>query len=120
MTFRQLLLHNLRFHWRGNLAVCLGVAVGAAVLTGALLGGDSLRGSLRERTEQRLGWIDHVLIAARFFREDLAAELAKTDSATGIAPAILLQGSATTPGALRAGRVTVLGVDERFWLDGLS
>lgn len=46
MTFGRLLLRNLRFHWRGNLAVLLGVAVGTAVLTGALLVGDSLRGSL--------------------------------------------------------------------------
>ena len=49
MTFASLLLRNLRFHWRGNLAVFLGVAVGTAVLTGALLVGDSLRGSLLKR-----------------------------------------------------------------------
>ena len=48
MTLGRLLLRNLLFHWRGNSAVVLGVAVGTAVLTGALLVGDSLRGSLRE------------------------------------------------------------------------
>ena len=47
MTFGRLLWRNLWFHWRGNLAVLLGVIVGAAVLTGALLVGDSLRGSRR-------------------------------------------------------------------------
>src|SRR5436309_2371672 len=30
MTFTRLLLRNLFFHWRGNLAVALGVAVGSA------------------------------------------------------------------------------------------
>ena len=39
----------------GNLAVLLGVAVGTAVLTGALLVGDSLRGSLRDRALRQLG-----------------------------------------------------------------
>ena len=47
MTLKRLRLRNLLFHWRGNLAVFLGVVVGTAVLTGALLVGDSLRGSLR-------------------------------------------------------------------------
>jgi hypothetical protein len=33
MTPFRLLLRNLLYHWRGNLAVFLGVVVGAAVLT---------------------------------------------------------------------------------------
>ena len=46
---------SLSFHWRTNLAVTLGVAVGTAALTGALLVGDSMRGSLREVALGRLG-----------------------------------------------------------------
>ncbi len=68
MTPLRLLLRNLVYHWRANLAVFLGVVVGAAVLTGALLVGDSLRGSLRDLTLRRLGWVDEALIASRFFR----------------------------------------------------
>ena len=59
-----------------NLAVACGVAVAAAVLTGALLVGDSMRGSLRRLTLDRLGRIDEVLLADRFFRAKLADELA--------------------------------------------
>ena len=77
MTPFRLLLRNLLYHWRGNLAVFLGVVVGAAVLTGALLVGDSLRGSLRDLTLQRLGWVDEALIGGRFFREKA------TDGLTG-------------------------------------
>ena len=51
--FRWLLVRNLLYHWRGNLAVLLGVTVGTAVLTGALLVGDSLRGCL-EGAESRV------------------------------------------------------------------
>ena len=75
MTPFRLLVRNLLYHWRGNFAVFLGVVVGAAVLTGALLVGDSLRGSLRDLTLQRLDWVDEALIGGNFFREEAAAGL---------------------------------------------
>src|SRR5262249_1737801 len=98
-----------------NLAVLLGAAVGTAVLTGALLVGDSLRGSLRDLTLRRLGWVDEALVTGRVFREALAKDLDAT-------PAIMLQ-AAATPGHSRrawgrAGRVMLLGVDQRFWPAG--
>ena len=112
----RLLLRNLLWYWRGNLAVLLGVAVGTAVLTGALLVGDSLRGSLRALALEQLGWVDSALVASRFFREDLAWEI----PATNVSPAILLQGSAATSGPEPAHvhKVTILAVDERFWPGG--
>src|SRR4051794_23024786 len=69
MTFTRLLRRNLRFHWRGNLALLLGVAVGTAVLTGALLVGDSLRGSLRDRALRQLGWVEEAMVSGRFIRQ---------------------------------------------------
>jgi len=117
MTFARLLVRNLLYHWRGNLAVFLGVALGTAVLTGALLVGDSLRGSLRELTLDRLGWVEEAMVPGRFFRESLAHELPVGRSD----PAILLSGSAanaqTGDQARRVGGVTVLGVDANFWED---
>src|SRR5208282_4438885 len=94
MTFTRLLLRNLLWHWRGNTAVLLGVAVGAAVLTGALLVGDSLRGSLRSLALDQLGWVESSLVAPRFFREELVKELPVTKDC----PAILLSGSASSTG----------------------
>ena len=79
MTLGRLLLRSLFYHWRGNSAVLLGVAVGTAVLTGALIVGDSLRGSLRALTEQRLGWVDQAMVTGRFFRDELAALLALSE-----------------------------------------
>jgi putative ABC transport system permease protein len=101
------LLRNLFYHWRGNLAVLLGVAVGTAVLTGALLVGDSLYGSLKERTLEQLGWVDQALVSRRFFREELAHALPAE-------AVVLLQGSISVPSGARS-RATVLGVDGRFW-----
>jgi putative ABC transport system permease protein len=111
MTIRRLLLENLLYHWRGNLAVLLGVVVGTAVLTGALLVGDSLRGSLAELSLRQLGWVDQALVGGRFLREEHANTLA----AEKRSPAIVLQGAATAAGGRRAGRVTILGVDSSFW-----
>ena len=42
LTLRSIPVRNLFHHWRGNLALLLGVAVGASVLTGALFVGDQL------------------------------------------------------------------------------
>jgi len=114
LTFTGLAARNLRYHWRGNLAVLLGVAVGSAVLTGALLVGDSLRGSLRAKAERQLGGVD----AAAFLPRPIRAAVA--DGLPGkTAPVLLLPGSVQKdvpgdPTAPYLGRVTILGVDERF------
>ena len=121
MTKLRLLERNLLYHWRGNFAVFLGVVVGAAVLTGALLVGDSLSGSLHDRVLQRLGWVDQSLVTNRFLREQVAAAL----TADRKSPAIILQGSVSTgPNdsasgsgqkfARRLGGITILGVDESW------
>jgi putative ABC transport system permease protein len=110
MSGGRLLVRNLCYHWRGNLAVLLGVAVGAAVLTGALLVGDSLRGSLRHRTLAQLGGVEQALVAGRFFREELADKL----GAAHAAPVIVLRGAAATD-KQRVNQVTIYGVDRRFW-----
>jgi len=47
MTKFHLILRNLVYFRAANLAVALGMAVATAVLTGALMVGDSVRGSLR-------------------------------------------------------------------------
>jgi ABC-type lipoprotein release transport system permease subunit len=111
MNGTRLLVRNLFYHWRGNLAVLLGVAVGSAVLIGALLVGDSLAGSLKALTLDQLGWVDEAMVTGRFFRQELAKEL----PAERISPVILLQGSARKDKNPPIGKVTVLGVDQRFW-----
>jgi len=108
-------LRSLTYHWRVNLAVLLGAAVGAAVLTGALVVGDSVRGSLRDLTLDRLGRIDTALAANRFFREALASDLESDGSIDTAAPAILMRGSAIhAESRARASKIAILGVDSRF------
>lgn len=110
MRFETLYRRSLVFRWRTHLATALAVAVAAAVLTGALLVGDSMRGSLRGLALDRLGRIDHALVSERFFREQLAAELPGD-----ACPVILLRGGVEhAESNRRVGRVNVLGIDERF------
>src|SRR5947208_13082715 len=101
----RLLLRTLSYHWRGNAAVLLGVLVGSAVLTGALLVGDSLRGSLRDRALRQLGDVDYALVAPRFFRKEVENDL-KVDGAV-VHAGLMLRGSANA-GDKRLNGVTVI------------
>jgi putative ABC transport system permease protein len=91
-------LRTLIHHWRIHLAVMIGAAVACTVLAGALLVGDSVRGSLRELTLDRLGSIDHLLVSSRFMRQTLAEELAAdpafAEKHDALAPLVILRGSA--------------------------
>ena len=120
---------SLSYFWRIQLAVLLGAAVATAVLTGALLVGDSVRGSLRDLTLDRLGGIDYALVSERFFREELSTDLShKLEGETQLhretVPAILLNGTAVNPKTkARASRVQIQGIDGRFtslWTDAIS
>ncbi|MBX9581997.1 MAG: ABC transporter permease, partial [Gemmataceae bacterium] len=121
LTLPRLVLRNLRYHWRADLAVLLGVAVGSAVLTGALLVGDSLRGSLRARAERQLNDLDAVAVFRRPVRAGIANGLPGRTT-----PALLLQGSARRvragddPDAPSLGRVTVVGMDRRALRPGAT
>ncbi len=113
------ILRALWHHRWTSLAVAAGAATATAVLTGALVVGDSVRGSLRDLTLERLGGIDHALIGQRFVRQELIDEIAADASLTPhldhAAPAILLRGSIEHAELhTRASDVGVQGIDERF------
>ena len=114
-----LLRRDLSHYWRTSLAVTVGAAVACAVLTGALIVGESVRGSLRDLTLERLGGVDHAMAGMRFVPEDTAERLAAdgefAETFAAAAPAILLQGSALhADKKTRATEVGLQGVDQRF------
>lgn len=109
MRLSTLLARNLAWYWRTNLAVVCGVATAVAVLGGALVVGESVRGSLRDLVLARLGGVDYVVSRPGFFREALA------ESVPGAAPAIVLEALVShEPSGRRASRVPVYGIDSRF------
>ncbi len=115
MRTATLVRRNLAYFWRTNIAVVLGVATAVAVLAGALVVGDSVRASLRDLALNRLGRTDTVVSAANFFREELAADLARGERFRAC-PLIAFEGLVTHESSgRRASGVQVYGVDERFW-----
>lgn len=123
MTGLGIVWRSLWHHRRIHAAVALGALAATAVLTGALLVGDSVRGSLRQLTLDRLGRIDEVLVGDHFFRGALAAELADESAfkehyelAAGaiVFPAASVQTEGREGKRLAAG-VQVLGIEPSFW-----
>jgi putative ABC transport system permease protein len=115
-----LILRGLTYYWRTNLAVVVGVATAVAVLAGALLVGDSVRGSLRDLVVGRLGKTDYVVASTGFFREQLAADLRKEPEAgqtlSSVVPLVVANAVVSVQETGRkAGQVRVYGVDDRFW-----
>src|SRR2546428_1824822 len=120
MNAVTLVKRNLTHYWRTNLAVILGVATAVAVLSGALLVGDSVRASLRDLALARLGKTDLAVTSSAFFRERLADDLRSHDqfaaNFNGACPIIALEAVVTRDeNNARAGGVRIYGVDERFW-----
>jgi putative ABC transport system permease protein len=123
MTAVQYILASLRQYRRVHFAVAAGVAVATAVITGALLVGDSMRGSLRDLVLQGLGRVDTVLIAEHPFHAGLASELLAAPEVEShfreAVPLLLTTGAATSRDdsgeARRATGLSVYGVTEEFW-----
>jgi hypothetical protein len=120
MDPRRLVLKSLTYYWRTNVAVILGVATAVAVLAGALLVGDSVRGSLRDLLLRQLGRTNRVVVSTGFFREALADDIQHDDrfalQVEAICPLIVVQGQVTDQASgRRRSRVNVYGVDDRFW-----
>jgi putative ABC transport system permease protein len=114
MSRFRLILRNLRYFKGVNLALVIGMAVATAVLTGALMVGNSVQASLGDLARQRLGRVDDALIARRFFNQSLAERLAADPQLAKryqIAPAVLLNGGAAKADeSVRAGDVRVNAV----------
>ena len=121
MSLWRLIRRSLQHYWRMQLAVMLGVAIATAVLTGALIVGDSVRGSLRFLALDRLQDIDFALVGDRYFDTRVVDELLLhpdfVDRFDRAVPVSLLP-NVTVQRARRSERATnvlLVGADERFW-----
>ena len=100
---------SFKYFWQIHLTVALCTAVATGVLAGALIVGDSVRGSLRSLTTERLGTIQHGLLADHFFQPELL-------NRQNTVPAILLNGTVVAPQTqTRASKVNIIGITEDFF-----
>lgn len=115
MNAFRLIIRSLVHYRRTGLVIVFGIAIAAAALTGSLLVGHSVSGSLRDTALARLGTATHALTTTREFRAQLA------DDATHLpfrASAVLyLTTGAVTNAETDAviPKVNIIGVDDRFW-----
>ena len=116
----RLMLRSAWFYRRAHGGLLLGTAVASAVLTGALLVGDSVRDSLRRQALSRLGRTTLALQTPnRSFDSGLAPRLQER-LGVPVVPVLQMRGMVMLPSAggrrgAQVNRVQVLGVDERFW-----
>ena len=114
---------SIRYYRWTMLLVAIGAAATTAVMVGALLVGESVRGSMQSLVMDRLGRIDQLLLTPRFIDADSAARMGSSKSYPPDfekpVPAILFpRGSAeATSGSqtVRAGSILIVGCDPTFW-----
>lgn len=117
---RALVYRSLRYFWRTHLGVLGGTILASAVLTGALLVGDSVDYSLRSFAMMRLGNIDHVVATRTNFFDQKLAEKISAELDADVTTLLYLRGMAINPGKTRDDRqqvnqVEVLGIADDFW-----
>lgn len=124
MSLWRLITRSLWHYRRTNLAVLFGLAVATAVITGSLIVGDSVSGSIRDTAYSRLGRIGTAVVARHPFRAALADELTSYFASVPqavtpqpvYAPVFTASGTVTgQESGAAVPNVTVLGVDDRFW-----
>jgi ABC-type antimicrobial peptide transport system permease subunit len=120
----RLIYKNLWYYRKSWLAVMAGIMVSAAVITGALIVGDSVRFSLSRLTDIRLGKVRFAMQPhERLFRQELSDSISlrlKTETA----PLLVTDGIAINSDMnLRINQVRITGIDNRFtrlWNSPLS
>ncbi len=121
MTSWHLAFQSFKHYLSVNLAIALGVAAATAVLTGALLVGDSMRTSLRNLSMERLGKVDDLVISRGFFGQNsMGSGKATSDLWDKSIPAILFNNGTveietSADQTQRASNVNVFGIPNDFW-----
>ncbi|MEX2371096.1 MAG: FtsX-like permease family protein [Bacteroidales bacterium] len=108
-------IRSLVYFWKRNLFLALGIAISTAVLTGALIVGDSVKHSLHTISEQRLGQVQSVLLSGdRYFTGELAEKLQK-ELDLPVSGILMLDGMAVADGGRkRISDVQILGTGQSF------
>ncbi len=91
------------------------MAVATAVLSGAMMVGDSVRQSLRELSLQRLGNIDYAIIATRFFDDSLANRISAAAPDFELAPTAIVVGAASDESS--GARTADVQIAAGAWID---
>jgi len=116
LSIYKLLVRSLWFYRKQHLAIILATILSTAILTGALIVGDSIKYSLRQQVEKRLGATEFVLNTGdRFVRAELARDIQNATKSRAIS-ILSLSGISINPDKnLRIVSTQVIGIDSNFW-----
>lgn len=115
MTIARFIRNNLIFYLRKNLLLATGVAISGAVLTGALMVGDSVEYSLNRIVELRLGQVTHVIRAGDRYFTDSLPDRVREETGLPVSPVLLQEGIAVADGGrLRVNQINITGIDRSF------
>lgn len=116
MSIIKFIFRSLWHFRKQHIAVLVGTMVSTAVLTGALIIGDSVNYSLNHLVEKRLGNVEFAMMTGdRFVRAQLADDLSK-EIGVKVAAALNLEGISINPESnLRVNKTQIYGIDSSFW-----
>lgn len=116
MNIFKLILSNLRFYRKENFLLAIGLVLSTAILTSALIIGDSVKYSLNAIVEKRLGNTQQVVFMQERFIPSKFATTLSEELKTDVAPVLLLRGMASSDNTeTRIPNVQMCGIDSRFW-----
>ncbi len=112
----KFILRSLKYFKTQHIGVLLAIIISTAVLTGALIIGDSVKGSLKNLVELRLGNIENVLLTGdRFITDELSSKIAN-ELGIKTASMIMLDAISVAPESqTRINKVQLIGIDHDFW-----
>lgn len=116
MSLFKLILRSLYYYRKSHFAVFLGTLISTAILTGALIIGDSVKYSLSNLVDKRLGEVVFSMETAdRFVSDTLSSKLAHSLNVKA-ASVLVLNGISIDPSsANRINKTQLIGVDQKFW-----
>lgn len=114
-TTLRLIRASMKYSWRVSGSVALGVATATAVIVGALLVGDSMRGSLRGLTIERLGNTENAVFPGGFFEVEGLTSKDLDPIALMMFENGIVEFRTENDAIRRAGSVQVIGCDNDFW-----
>ena len=116
MSFIQFIIKSLWFFRKQHLAVFAGTLISTAVLTGALIVGDSVKFSLKQIVDARLGNTKFAMQTGdRFVRTELANDISK-DLDIATSSLLMLESIAiNTESNFRINKTQIYGIDQNFW-----
>ncbi len=116
MNSRRYIFRSLFYYWKQHLGILIATIIATAVLTGALIVGDSVKYSLLHLVELRLGNAQYVLATNdRFVSKELGKKIGVELNSTTSSVLFLESIAINTNLGKRKNKVQLLGIDELFW-----